>query len=73
MPVDYDCVQGDRVLGTAVTVPRHIARIFPKLPLKNVKHKENNIIYADIDFGSMSAFERVMFENRNILKNKLSL
>lgn len=72
MPIEYDCIRGNKVLGTVTPVPRHIAQILPKLPLKNVKYKENNCIDAEIDFDQMSAFKKVMFENRHILKNKLS-
>ena len=71
MPFEYECLQGDKVLGTVTTVPRNVVGCFPKLPLKNVKINGNNLT-ADVALDDMSAFERLMFKSRNILKNKIS-
>ena len=71
MSFEYECLRGDKVLGTVVPVPRNVVEYFPKLPLKNVKINGNNLT-ADVALDDMSAFERLMFKSRNILKNKIS-
>ena len=71
MPFEYECLQGDKVLGTVATVPRNVVGCFPKLPLKNVKINGNSFA-ADVALDDMSAFERLIFKSRNILKNKIS-